>query len=137
MTDTKDEIFEFLQIHTTDIELVKDESRLENRINEVKTDLKGDIMQVRTDLLQVKTDLENNIREVKTDLENNIREVKTDLLQVKSDLENNIREVKTDLENDIQIVRDDIKDRISGLRWFIGTTVAIAAVIVPLISKYL
>ena len=131
MTDIRDEILEFLHIHTTDkewtgIELVKDESRLENRINEVKTDLKGDIMQVRTDL------------------KGDIMQVRTDLLQVKTDLENNIREVKTDLENDIQIVRndvqivrDDIKDRMSGLRWFIGTTVAIAAVIVPLISKYL
>lgn len=131
MTDTRGEILEFLQIHTTDkegtvIELIKNESRLENRINEVKTDLKGDIMQVRTDLLQVKTDLEINIREVKTDLENHTREVKTDL-------ENDIQIVR----DDIQIVRDDIKDRMSGLRWFIGTTVAIAAVIVPLISKYL
>ena len=127
MTDIRDEIHEFLQIHTTDkewtgIELVKDESRLENRINEVKTDLKGDIMQVRTDL------------------KGDIMQVRTDLLQVKTDLENDIQIVRDDIQivrDDIQIVRDDIKDRMSGLRWFIGTTVAIAAVIVPLISKYL
>ncbi len=124
MAGTKDEILEFLQGYKnrkekTDIELVKIESRLEDRIKEAKTDLKGDILQVKTDLLQVKTDLENNIRGVKTDLENDIKGV------------------KTDLENDIQVVRDDIKERISGLRWFIGITVAIAAFIVPLIIKYL
>ena len=122
MTDANSHIFEYLTGYDYDkevpsIELVQTESRLEDRIledriKEVKTELKGDIMQVRTDL-------------------------KEDILQVKTDLENNIREVKTDLENDIQIIRDDIKDRISGLRWFIGTTVAIAAIVVPLISKYL
>ncbi len=117
MADSQDSIFEYLKAYKdrkeeTDIELIKIESRLEDRIKEVKTDLKGDI-------LQAKTDLENNIREVKTDLKNDIRSV------------------KTDLENDIQIVRDDIKDRISGLRWFIGITVAIATIVVPLIIKYL
>ncbi len=112
-----DDIFEHHQAFTdrkkeTDIELVKIEFRLENRVKEVKTDLKDDILQVKTDL-------------------------KDDILQVKTDLENNIKGVKTDLENDIQVVRDDIKERISGLRWFIGITVAIAAFIVPLIIKYL
>ncbi len=99
MTESKDNIFEFLQHFTdhkeeTDRGLVQIETRLEGRITEIKTDLKEDIM-------QVKTDLEKDIREVKTDL------------------------------------KDDIKDKVSGLRWFIGTAVAIAAIIVPLILKYL
>ena len=99
MTDSKDDIFEYLK-HFTDRKggadrgLVQIETRLEDRIKEIKTDLKEDIM-------QVKTDLEKDIREVKTDL------------------------------------KDDIKDKVSGLRWFIGTAVAIAAIIVPLILKYL
>ncbi len=113
MADSRDDIFEYLKTYKdrkeeTDIELIKIESRLEDRIKEVKTDLKSDI-------LQVKTDLENDIKGV----------------------ESHIKEVKTDLKNDIQIVRDDIKERISGLRWFIGITVAIAAIVVPLIIKYL
>ena len=58
-------------------------------------------------------------------------------MQVKTDLEKDVREVKTDLKADIQLVRDDIKDKVGGLRWFIGITVAIAAIIVPLIIKYL
>ena len=51
-------------------------------------------------------------------------------MQVKTGLEKDIREVKTDL-------KDDIKDKVTGLRWFISTAVAIAAIIVPLILKYL
>ena len=55
MADSKDDIIEYLQGYKdrkeeTDIELVKIESRLEDRIKEVKTDLKGDIMQVKNRL---------------------------------------------------------------------------------------
>ncbi len=75
------------------------------------------------ELIQIETRLEGRITEIKTDL-------KEDIMQVKTDLEKDIREVKTDL-------KDDIKDKVSGLRWFIGTTVATAAIIVPLILKYL
>ena len=75
------------------------------------------------ELVQIETRLEDRIKEIKTDL-------KEDIMQVKTDLEKDIREVKTDL-------KDDIKDKVSGLRWFIGTAVAIAAIIVPLILKYL
>ena len=75
------------------------------------------------ELVQIETRLEDRIKEIKTDL-------KGDIMQVKTDLEKDIREVKTDL-------KDDIKDKVSGLRWFIGITVAIAAIIVPLIIKYL
>ncbi len=60
----------------TDRELVKIESRLEDRIIEVKTDLKSGIMQVRTDILQFKTDLEKDLREVKTDLKDDIKEMR-------------------------------------------------------------
>ena len=74
-------------------------------------------------LVQIETRLEGRITEIKTDL-------KEDIMQVKTDLEKDIREVRTDL-------KDDIKDKVSGLRWFIGTAVAIAAIIVPLILKYL
>lgn len=74
-------------------------------------------------LVQMETRLEDRIKEIKTDL-------KGDIIQVKTDLEKDIREVKTDL-------KDDIKDKVGGLRWFIGITVAIAAIIVPLIIKYL
>lgn len=81
-------------------------------------------------LVQIETRLEGRITEVKTDL-------KSDIMQVKTDLEKDIREVKTDLKADIQVVREDIKDKVSGLRWFIGIAVAIAAIIVPLILKYL
>ena len=77
MAGSKDDIIEYLQAYKdrkekTDIELVKIESRLEDRIKEVKTDLKGDIM-------QVKTDLENDIKGVKTDLENDIQVVRDDI----------------------------------------------------------
>lgn len=81
-------------------------------------------------LVQMETRLEDRIKEIKTDL-------KGDIIQVKTDLEKDVREVKTDLKADIQLVRDDIKDKVGGLRWFIGITVAIAAIIVPLIIKYL
>lgn len=74
-------------------------------------------------LVQMETRLEDRIKEIKTDLKGYI-------IQVKTDLEKDIREVKTDL-------KDDIKDKVGGLRWFIGITVAIAAIIVPLIIKYL
>ncbi len=75
MVVSRNNMLEHLQVHTTHkedigIELVKNESRLEDRINDVKTDLKDNIIQVRTDL------------------ENDIMQVRTDLLQVKSDLEN-------------------------------------------------
>ena len=56
----------------TDRELVKIESRLEDRIIEVKSDLKGDI-------IQVKTDLEKDIREVKIDLKDDIKEIRNTL----------------------------------------------------------
>ncbi len=78
MTDSnKDEILSILKNVTnhkeqTDRELVKIESRLEDRIIEVKTDLKSDIM-------QVKTDLEKDIREVKTDLKDDTKEIRNTL----------------------------------------------------------
>ena len=73
----KDDILSILKSYTdqkeeTDKELVKIESRLEDRIIEVKSDLKGDIM-------QVKTDLEKDIREVKTDLKDDIKEIRNTL----------------------------------------------------------
>ena len=73
----KDDIYSILKNYTdqkeeTDRELVKIESRLEDRIIEVKTDLKGDIM-------QVKTDLEKDIREAKTDLKDDIKEIRNTL----------------------------------------------------------
>lgn len=112
MTDTKNDILAHLKDH-----------RVYNDVNDIES--------VRDiELVRIEYRIEDRIKEVKTDL-------KGDILQVKTDLENNIIQVKTDLENDIQVVRDDIKERIAGLRWFIGTTVAIAAVIVPILSKYL
>ena len=73
----KDDILSILKNYTdqkeeTDRELVKIESRLEDRIIEVKMDLKGDIM-------QVKTDLEKDIREAKTDLKDDIKEIRNTL----------------------------------------------------------
>ncbi len=53
----------------SDIELIKVESRLEERIKEVKTDLKSDIT-------QLKSDLEKDIREAKTDLKDDIKEIR-------------------------------------------------------------
>lgn len=77
MTDTRDKILEFLQIHTTDkegtdIELVKNGSRLENRISEVKTDLKDAVV-------EFEIDLQKSIKEFKTDLQNNIQDLRDDI----------------------------------------------------------
>ena len=77
MAESKIDILEYLKVYKdtkekSDIELVKVESRLEERIKEVKTDLKGDIT-------QAKTDLEKDIREVKTDLRDDLTKVETSL----------------------------------------------------------
>ena len=86
--------------------------------------------QYSRELSEVRSHLEERVKGVKTDLENDIREAKTDL-------KDDIKSLKEDLKGDIQGIRDDIKDRISGLRAFIGITVAIAAILIPLIVKAL
>ncbi|MDE0638594.1 MAG: hypothetical protein OXI43_22350 [Candidatus Poribacteria bacterium] len=55
MAESQKDILEYLKGYKdskeeSDIELVKVESRLEERIKEVKTDLKSDITQLKTDL---------------------------------------------------------------------------------------
>ena len=93
--------------------------------------------QYSQELSEVRTHLEERVREVKTDLEKDIREVKTDL---KDDIKNLKEDLKSDIQtvrSDIQTVREDFKDRLSGLRTFIGIAVAIAAIIIPLAVKAL
>lgn len=73
----KDEILSILKKSTdhkedTDRALVRIESRLEDRMIEVKTDPKVSIM-------QVKTDLKSAIREFKIDLKDDIKEIRNTL----------------------------------------------------------
>ena len=48
----------------TDRELVKIESRLQDRIIEVKSDLKGDIIQIKTDLKDDIKEIRNTLRTI-------------------------------------------------------------------------
>ncbi|RKU14536.1 hypothetical protein C6501_08035 [Candidatus Poribacteria bacterium] len=70
MSEDNMDIHKYLQEYKesknkSDIELVRIESRIEERIKEVKTELQNDNA-------QLKTDLEKDIREVKTDLKDEI-----------------------------------------------------------------
>lgn len=83
------------------------------------------------DFFSVKENIiDKDLEKLESKLNDKIINIEKDVKQVKADLEKDIREVKIDL-------KDDIKERISGLRWFIGIIMSVAAIIVPLIIKYL
>ena len=61
--------------------------------------------------------------------------------EVKSDLKEEIREVKSDFKEDITELKADLHNRISRLegrlQWSIGVAVAVIAIIVPVLVKFL
>lgn len=78
-----------------------------------KLDMIFNVLTEKIDGVEQKVDrLEQQIQNVKTDLEQQIQDVRQDLEQqiqdVKKDLESQIQNVKSDLENQIQNVRDDL-----------------------------
>lgn len=61
--------------------------------------------------------------------------------KVESRLGSKIKEVKDDLKSDIREVKDDLHNRISRLetrlQWSMGIAVAVLAIVVPLLVKFL
>ena len=79
--------------------------------------------------------LEEIIR-LKTQMEN----VDAELSQVKSSLDDRIKEVKDELKTDIREVKNDLHNRITRLetrlQWSVGIAVAVLAIVVPLLVKF-
>ena len=72
---------------------------------------------------QVKLSFSDRVNEVKSDL-------KEDIMEAKNDFKADIRELKEDLHNRI--------NRLEGrLQWSIGIAVAVIAIIVPVLVKFL
>ncbi|MDE0427405.1 MAG: hypothetical protein OXN25_21325 [Candidatus Poribacteria bacterium] len=61
--------------------------------------------------------------------------------KVESRLGDRIKEVKEDLKGEIQVVKKDLHDRITRLetrlQWSMGIAVAVIAIIVPVLVKFL
>ena len=61
--------------------------------------------------------------------------------EVKNDLKEDIKEVKDDFKENVQELKEDLNNRISRLetrlQWSVGIAVAVIAIIVPVLVKFL
>jgi chromosome segregation ATPase len=91
-------------------------SRRDAEITILKTDLKGDIRDLRAELQDVKTELKGDIRDLRTELKAEIQDLRTEIQEVKAELKGDIRDLRTELKADIAALRTELKAEIQDLR---------------------
>ena len=98
---------------------LQQEDRLDEKIKNVKTDLKEDID-------EVKTDLKEDIDGVKTELEDDLKTLKTEL-------EGDLKTLKTDLEGDIEEAKEQLTKRHDTLKWIVMALAAVGTIVINLV----
>jgi polyhydroxyalkanoate synthesis regulator phasin len=96
----------------TNIDIAKTELRIQ--VQDVRTELKGDIQRLDANIQDLRTELKGDIRR----LDANIQDLRTELKGDIRRLDANIQDLRTELKGDIQEVRGEVQDlrgRIDGL----------------------
>jgi len=107
-------------------------SRRDAEITILKTDLKGDVRDLRAELQDVKTELKGDIRDLRTELKAEIQDLRTELKaeiqDLRTELKAEIQDLRTELKADIQDLRTAnlmLKNELVLHRWMLGTVVAL------------
>ena len=85
-------------------------------IEQLRTELKQEIQNVRNDSQNIRAELKQEIQTVRTDLEKQIQDLRTELKQEIQTVRNDVQNIRAELKQEIQTVRTDLEKQIQDLR---------------------
>jgi len=122
----------------------EDVMAVRENLMDFRTELKGDVVAVRTELAEARTELKGDVvavrtelAELRTELKGDIASVRTELAELRTELKDDIASVRTELKNDVMKVQEGLGEVREEMRRqhrsFLGVNIAIFGIMVSLL----